>query len=111
MRILIVEDEESLAKNISDILIKEGYTTEVVHDGEEGLKKGLSEEWNIIILDILLPKLNGFEMLEILDEIPEVIFITAHNQFAIKAFEMNAVDYLLKPYSAERLIEAVPAIS
>jgi len=54
-----------------------------------------------------MPKLNGFEMLELIDNPPEIIFITAHNDYAIRAFEMNAVDYLLKPYSQERLIAAV----
>jgi two-component system LytT family response regulator len=54
-----------------------------------------------------MPKLNGFEMLELLETPPEVIFITAHNEFAIQAFERNAVDYLLKPYTRERLVTAV----
>ena len=63
MRILIIEDEESLARNISDILTKEGYLTEIASDGEQGLKKGLSEEYNLMILDILMPKLNGYEVL------------------------------------------------
>jgi two-component system LytT family response regulator len=54
-----------------------------------------------------MPKLNGFVMLELIDDPPEVIFITAHNEYAIKAFEMNAVDYLLKPYSKDRLLGAL----
>jgi two-component system LytT family response regulator len=54
-----------------------------------------------------MPKLNGFEMLELVEDPPEIIFITAHNDFAIRAFEMNAVDYLLKPYSQERLLASI----
>ena len=54
-----------------------------------------------------MPKLTGFEMLEILEERPEIIFTTAYDQFAIKAFELNAVDYLLKPYHKELLKEAI----
>lgn len=53
-----------------------------------------------------MPKLNGFEMLELLVDIPHVIFVTAYDQYAVKAFESNAVDYLLKPYSRERLVAA-----
>ena len=59
---------------------------------------------DLVFLDIQMPKLNGFEMLELIENPPEVIFITAHNEFAIQAFEMNAVDYLLKPYSKDRLV-------
>ena len=58
-----------------------------------------------------MPKLNGFEMLELLDTPPQVIFITAHNDFAIRAFEMNAIDYLLKPFSKDRLIGAVKKVA
>jgi two-component system LytT family response regulator len=54
-----------------------------------------------------MPKINGFEMLEILDHTPEIIFSTAYNEYAIKAFELNAIDYLLKPYSKERFLEAL----
>ena len=54
-----------------------------------------------------MPKLNGFEMLELLEEIPQVIFVTAYDQYAVKAFENNAIDYLLKPFSEERLNEAI----
>ena len=53
-----------------------------------------------------MPKLNGFEMLEILDEKPDIIFTTAYNQYAIRAFELNAIDYLKKPFSFERFCKA-----
>jgi two-component system LytT family response regulator len=76
-------------------------------NGFEGIKAINSLNPQLVFLDIQMPKLNGFEMLELLDTTPEIIFITAHNEYAIKAFEHNAVDYLLKPYSGDRLIEAV----
>ncbi len=109
IRALIIDDEE-LARELIKNYMKNVPEIEVAGEcsnGFDGIKAIQELQPDLIFLDIQMPKLNGFEMLEILDEIPEVIFITAHNQFAIKAFEMNAVDYLLKPYAAERLTEAV----
>src|SRR5690606_26214349 len=68
-------------------------------DGFEGAKMIQQHRPDLIFLDIQMPKLTGFEMLEILDEMPNVIFTTAFDEFAIKAFEKNAIDYLLKPIS------------
>jgi len=62
---------------------------------------------DVIFLDVQMPKLTGFEMLEVLEHNPEVIFTTAYDQYAIQAFEQNAVDYLLKPFSRERFNEAI----
>ena len=62
---------------------------------------------DLIFLDIQMPKLDGFELLELLDDTPQVIFVTAYDQYAVKAFESNAVDYLLKPFSRERLKVAI----
>ena len=62
---------------------------------------------DLIFLDIQIPKLNGFEMLELLEEKPKIIFTTAFDQYALKAFDVNAIDYLLKPFSQERFEEAV----
>jgi len=106
---IIIEDEElsrelikSYLKDYSDLkIIKE------CNNGFEGIKAIGELKPDLIFLDIQMPKLNGFEMLELLDNKPEIIFITAHNEYAIKAFELNAVDYLLKPYSKERLIDAI----
>ncbi len=76
-------------------------------NGFDGLK-GINElKPDLVFLDIQMPKLSGFEMLELLDEIPGIIFITAYDQYAVKAFERNAVDYLLKPYSQDRLSAAI----
>ena len=62
---------------------------------------------DLVILDIQMPKLNGFEVLELVEQPPSIIFATAYNQYAVKAFEVHAVDYLLKPFSKERLTEAL----
>lgn len=109
MKALIIDDEE-LARELVKNYVKEVDDLCIISECENGFDgiKAIQElKPDLVFLDIQMPKINGFEMLEILDEIPEVIFITAHNQFAIKAFELNAVDYLLKPYSKERLLSAV----
>jgi len=106
---IIIEDEELSRKLIISYL--KGFTDiNIIREcanGFEGIKAINKLNPQLVFLDIQMPKLNGFEMLELLDTTPEIIFITAHNEFAIRAFELNAVDYLLKPYSRERLIEAV----
>ena len=65
---------------------------------------------DLVFLDVQMPKLNGFEMLELLDELPIIVFTTAFDQYAIKAFEVNAVDYLLKPFSKDRMTEAIDKV-
>ncbi|MBN2610493.1 MAG: response regulator [Bacteroidales bacterium] len=109
IKALIIDDEE-LARELVKNYIKDiGEITLIgeCSNGFEGIKAIQELKPDLVFLDIQMPKLNGFEMLELLDETPEVIFITAHNQYAINAFEMNAVDYLLKPYSSERLVSAI----
>jgi two-component system, LytTR family, response regulator len=109
IRTILVEDEhparELLKKYLSEIPGIE--ITGECQNGFEAVKMIGKEKPDLIFLDIQMPKLNGFEMLELLDDPPVVIFTTAYNQYAIKAFEVNAVDYLLKPYSEDRLKEAV----
>ncbi len=76
-------------------------------DGFEALRQIQVHKPDLLFLDIQMPKLDGFELLEVLDYNPAIIFTTAFDQFAIKAFEMNAVDYLLKPFSKDRFESAV----
>ena len=76
-------------------------------DGFKGVKLTMEYQPDVIFLDIQMPKLNGFEMLELLPSHPIIIFTTAFDAFAIKAFEMHAVDYLLKPFSYERFNLAI----
>jgi len=104
MRVIIIDDEP-LARG----LVKEYLTSypdiEVVAecgDGFEGVKAIALHKPDLIFLDIQMPKINGFEMLELLENPPAVIFTTAYDEYAIKAFESHAVDYLLKPFSQLR---------
>jgi len=106
----IIIDDETLARELLKDYIEEIGGIEIVaecSDGFAGLKAINELEPQLIFLDIQMPKLTGFELIEILDKKPEIIFSTAYDQFAIKAFELNAVDYLLKPYSIDRLREAL----
>jgi two-component system, LytTR family, response regulator len=109
MKILIVDDEPLARQLIRNYL--EGFT-EIEISGEcengfEALKAINNDSPDLILLDVQMPRINGFEMLEVLDKKPAVIFTTAYDQYAIRAFEMNAVDYLLKPFSKERLMQSI----
>jgi two-component system LytT family response regulator len=112
VRTIIIEDEAP-ARDILKHYLKDIDSIELIAecaDGFSGLKSISEMKPDLIFLDIQMPKLSGFEMLEVIDEKPEIIFTTAYDQFAIKAFELNAVDYLLKPFPRERLIEAVKKV-
>lgn len=109
IKVIIIEDEE-LGRELIKNYLKDQPQVEIIaecENGFEGIKKIQELKPQLVFLDIQMPKLNGFEMLEILDERPEIIFTTAFNQYAIQAFELNAIDYLLKPFSKERLLEAL----
>ena len=109
IRAIIIEDETPDRVLLKHYL-KDNSALEIIaecKDGFSGLKTISEMKPDLIFLDIQMPKLTGFEMLEVLEEKPEIIFTTAYDQFAIKAFELNAVDYLLKPFDKERLFEAV----
>jgi two-component system LytT family response regulator len=80
------------------------------NDGFEGVKAIQQIQPELIFLDIQMPKINGFEMLELIDNRPRVIFTTAFEEFAIKAFEAHAVDYLLKPFSKERFDKSIQKV-
>ncbi len=109
IRIVIIEDEEPARKLISYYLQShpEIEIADECADGFCGLKAIREHKPGLVFLDIQMPKLTGFEMLELVEDKPEIIFTTAYDEFAIKAFEMNAVDYLLKPYSQERFDSAL----
>ena len=106
----IIIDDEPLARDIVKRYASEIEGLNVVAqcgDGFEALRQIQLHKPDLLFLDIQMPKLDGFELLEVLDYNPAIIFATAFDQFAIKAFEMNAVDYLLKPFSKERFQSAV----
>ena len=106
----IIIDDEKLARDIVKRYASKIDTLEIIEEcsnGFDGIKAITSHKPDLIFLDIQMPKLNGFEMLELLDEKPKIIFTTAFDQYALKAFDVNAIDYLLKPFSEERFAEAV----
>lgn len=108
-KILIVDDEK-LARDIVKKYLERNEQIELLGEcsnGFEGIKSTNELKPDIIFLDIQMPKINGFEMIELLDHKPEIIFTTAFDQYAIKAFEVNATDYLLKPFSKERFDDAL----
>jgi two-component system LytT family response regulator len=113
IRALIIDDE-ALARSMLIEYLEDFKEVSVVgsfENGFDGLKAIQELKPDLIFLDIEMPKLNGFEMLELLDSLPKVIFITAYDQFAVQAFERDAVDYLLKPYTVERLKSAIDKAS
>jgi two-component system, LytTR family, response regulator len=106
---LIVDDEDLARAIVREHLLLHG-DFELLGECTNGFDavKAVSElKPDLIFLDIQMPKLNGFEVLEILDPVPAVIFVTAYDTFALKAFEVHAVDYLLKPFTRERFDEAL----
>ncbi len=109
IKALIIDDEQ-LARELIKNYLKNQNDIVIIgecENGFEGARQIAELKPDLVFLDIQMPKLNGFEMLELTENLPEIIFITAHNDFAIRAFEINAVDYLLKPYSQERLFTAI----
>lgn len=107
---VILIDDEPLARQLIRTFLKDHAQVEVIaecSDGFEGFKAIQESSPDLIFLDIQMPKVNGFEMLELLDTPPAVIFTTAFDEYAMKAFEAHAVDYLLKPISRERFDKAM----
>ena len=110
----IIIDDEPLARSIVKEYLQYHSNIEIVaecNDGFEGVKAIQQHQPEIVFLDIQMPKINGFEMLELIEQPPKVIFTTAFEEFAIKAFENSAVDYLLKPFSKERFEKALQKIT
>jgi two-component system LytT family response regulator len=109
MKVIIVDDEP-LARSIIKEYLQNHPELELIaecNDGFEGVKAIQQHQPDLIFLDIQMPKINGFEMLELIEEPPAVIFTTAFDEYAIKAFESHAVDYLLKPFSRDRFDKAI----
>lgn len=106
----IIVDDEKLAREIIKNYLSKHDNIELIAECENGFEavKQINElNPDLIFLDIQMPKITGFEMLELLDNPPVIIFTTAYDQFALKAFEVNATDYLLKPFSIDRFDEAL----
>jgi two-component system, LytTR family, response regulator len=109
IKALIIDDEPLARQMVNEYLMPyaEIKVLEECSDGFRGLKAIQQYKPDLIFLDIQMPKINGFEMLELIEQPPAVIFTTAYDEFAIKAFEAHAVDYLLKPFGKERFDKAV----
>lgn len=106
----IIIDDERLARSELRNLLQEFPEIEILDEAanaEEGIEKIKQHQPEIIFLDIQMPGKNGFEMLQELDKTPTVIFTTAYDEYALKAFEVNAFDYLLKPIEPKRLAETI----
>jgi two-component system LytT family response regulator len=106
----VIVDDEALARGVLREFLAAHDDIEIVAEcgnGFEAVKVVSEIHPDLMLLDIQMPKLDGFEVLELLGGDVTVIFVTAYDQYAIRAFEVHAVDYLLKPFSAERLAEAL----
>jgi two-component system LytT family response regulator len=109
MRVLIVDDESPARERLRRMLA-EFESVEVIGEAGSGLEAvGMVEELrpDLLFLDIQMPGLDGFEVIEALADPPHVVFVTAYDEYAIRAFEVNALDYLLKPFARERLAQAI----
>jgi two-component system LytT family response regulator len=109
MKVIIIDDER-LAREELKLLLKPYDNLEIIDEAknpEEGIEKIRTQQPDLIFLDIQMPGMNGFDMLKKLEDIPKVVFVTAYDEFAMKAFEVNALDYLLKPVDPERLKETI----
>src|SRR5262250_1739744 len=109
MRVAIVDDEELARKIVREYLV-DVEDVEIVAEcanGFEAVKAVTDLKPDLLLLDIQMPRLDGFEVLELVGREVNVIFVTAYDKYALRAFDVHAVDYLLKPFSAERFAEAL----
>ncbi len=109
MNALIIDDERLARKELMKLLedFKEIEVLGEAVNADDGLEKIQELKPDLIFLDVEMPGKSGFEMLQDLDAVPQVIFTTAHDEFALKAFDVNALDYLLKPIQEDRLAESI----
>jgi two-component system LytT family response regulator len=109
MRAVIVDDEDLARGIIREHLASHPQVAVVAEcaNGFEAVKAVAELKPDLLFLDIQMPKLDGFEVLELLDPLPAIIFVTAYDSYAVRAFDVHAIDYLLKPFSKERFDEAL----
>ena len=107
--VMIVDDEAPARAIVAEFLADYPQFTVVAEcaNGYEAVKAYAEKKPELLFLDIQMPKLDGFEVLDLLDPKPKVVFVTAYDEYAIRAFEVRAIDYLLKPFSAARFAEVV----
>lgn len=113
-KVLIVEDEENIASFINMELSHEGYKTEMFNDGKEGLEKALEKDYDMIILDLMLPTLNGLEVCRRLRKSKNtpIIMLTARDNVMdkVSGLQMGADDYIVKPFAIEELLARIETI-
>jgi len=109
IRVVIVDDEAPARELLREYLATDDDCEIVAEcaNGFEAVKAVAQHDPDLLLLDIQMPKLDGFEVLELLDRSPLVVFVTAHDEHALRAFEVHALDYVLKPFSAERFRSAL----
>jgi two-component system LytT family response regulator len=110
----IIIDDERLAREELKSLLADFIEIDIIDEaqnGEEGIEKILQHQPDLIFLDVSMPGMTGFEMLKQLEDVPQVVFITAYDEHALKAFELQAIDYILKPIDHERLYQSIKRIS
>lgn len=110
MKSCIIIDDEPLARSIVAEYLMSHTDIKILaecSDGFEGMKAIQIYKPDLIFLDVQMPKISGFELLELIDNPPAIIFTTAFDEYALKAFEANAIDYLLKPFNKERFDKAI----
>jgi two-component system LytT family response regulator len=112
LRAVIVDDEEPARLALRQELATISDVTVVAEcaNGFEAVRVITEAPPDVVLLDVQMPKLDGFEVLELVHPDVRVIFVTAYDQFALKAFEVHAVDYLLKPFTRERLVQALERV-
>lgn len=116
MRILIVEDEVRLAETLGQIMKEKKYSVDIVHDGEAGYDYAMSGIYDVIVLDVMLPKMNGFDVVRRMrqNKMPTpVILLTARDEIndKVTGLDCGADDYLTKPFAAEELVARIRALS
>ena len=115
MRILLVEDDTAIAQSLKEGLEDEAYAVDVVHDGDEGYRTATADEYDVIILDVMLPEMNGYEVCRALrkdgNQTP-ILMLTARDaeRDIVEGLDMGADDYLAKPFSFEVLLARLRAL-
>ena len=113
-RVLIIEDEKNLARFVDLELQHEGYETAICHDGRKGLETALNQEWDVILLDLMLPELNGLEVCRRIRPIKDtpIIIMTARDSVIdrVSGLDQGADDYIVKPLAIEELLARLRAL-
>src|SRR6202048_3445442 len=112
--VLVVDDDVELCALVQEYLTAEGFSLKAVHDGEQGLKQALTGEYTLVVLDVMLPGINGFEVLRRIRSVSKipVLLLTARGEVVdrIVGLEIGADDYLPKPFNPRELVARIRAI-